>query len=80
MRELKPGKETTEYKITLLLSIGGLIVALVQILAPDQAGEVKTVWDRIVELLPILLPLFLGREYIVSRAALKVTKLKGSDG
>lgn len=75
--ELKPGNQTTEYKIALILSIGGLIIALLQILAPDQADEVKTVWDRIAELLPILLPLFLGREYIVSRSALKITKLRG---
>lgn len=75
--ELRPGKETTEYKMTFILGIGGLIIALVQVLAPDQAGEVKTVWDRIVELLPILLPLLLGREYIVSRSVLKITKLRG---
>lgn len=75
--DLKPGNETTEYKMAFILGIGGLIIALVQVLAPDQVDEVKTVWDRIVELLPILLPLFLGREYIVSRSALKITKLRG---
>ncbi len=78
---MKPGIKTTEFWLTLLATLGGLVLAVIQVVRPEQADEVKTVWDgvtRVAEVaLPILLPLVLGNQYITSRAALKIHRGKG---
>jgi len=73
---MKPGYKTTEFWLTLLATLGGLVLAVIQIAQPERADEVKSAWDgatRVAEVvLPILLPLILGNQYITARAALKI--------
>jgi len=76
MKEIKTGYKTTEFWLTLLATIGGLVIAIYQAIKPDEAEQVRTAWDgvaRVTEVaLPILLPIVLGNQYITSRAALKL--------
>lgn len=75
---MKPGYKTTEFWLALLALVGGFVVALVQMWQPEQADGVKTAWGGVVEtakvVLPLLLPLVLGNQYITARAALKIHK------
>lgn len=78
---MKPGYKTTEFWLSLLAMIGGVILALVQVFRPEQAEQAQTAWDGVTEVagvvLPLLLPLVLGNQYITSRAALKIHRGKG---
>lgn len=73
---MKPGIKTTEFWIALLASVGGLAITLIQVFRPEQAEQAVTFWGGVVEtakaVLPLLLPLVLGNQYITARAALKI--------
>lgn len=78
MKEIKPGVKTTEGWITIIATIGGLIISVLQVVSPEQAPQAQTVLQNIVEVLkvalPILLPLVLGNQYITARTALKMNQ------
>ncbi len=79
---MKPGYKTTEFWLALLASVGGLVIMLVQALRPEQSETVTTFWAGLVEtarvILPLLLPLVLGNQYITARAALKIHGNRGN--
>lgn len=73
---MKPGIKTTEFWLVLLATVGGVILAVVQATRPEQVDEARTAWDGLTRLaevvLPLLLPLVLGNQYVTARAALKI--------
>ena len=73
---MKPGIKTTEFWLTLLAMLGGVVLAVAQATRPERVNEAQTAWDGLTRLaevaLPLLLPLVLGNQYITSRAALKI--------
>ena len=73
---MKPGYRTTEFWIALLTSVGGLVIMLVQVFRPEQADQAVTFWGGLVDaaklILPMLLPLVLGNQYVTARTAIKI--------
>ncbi len=78
---MKPGIKTTEFWLTLLATVGGVILAVVQATRPEQVNEAQTAWEGLTRLaevvLPLLLPLVLGNQYVTARAALKIHGSRG---
>lgn len=72
---IKPGVKTTEFWLSLIAVVGGFAVAIVQIVAPDRAGQAQTALDEVVRLaaliLPLVLSLMVSRDYLVARMSLK---------
>lgn len=72
---IKPGVKTSEFWLSLIAVIGGLVVAIVQIVQPEQTGQAQTAVDEVLKVaaivVPLVLSLMVSRDYLVARMSLK---------